>query len=282
MFDRFVQSIGFATADAPASEPRVIAGSKRTSAASGAAVPDSAVERAVLHAHMAKVLERGREIAPALAAFAEEMPAGRRRRELNTVCRILQQGDAAAATTALAELPEYCIPLLSATAASSDTGRVLREFLDESQRAEELRRQWWLTLAYPAIVSLLAAAVLAGIGIFIVPAFAEIFNDFDLELPELTKALLAISGWLPSASGFGLIAVIEVGAVLAILGIGVMLLPAALSARFINPLGAWFGRSTALARFSRFLADLLEAGIDSPSALRIAGFATRRPRLRSA
>lgn len=278
-----VQSIGFAGADAPASEPpRVIASAKRAAPQNDAAVSDANVERAVLHAHMGKVLERGREIAPALAAFAAEMPAGRRRRDLTNVCRLLQQGDAAAATTALAELPDYCIPLVSATAASSDPGRVLREFLDESARAEELRRQWRLTLAYPAIVSLLAAAVLAGIAMFIVPSFAEIFEDFDLQVPTLTRFLLEISSWFPAVGGFGLIAVIEVCAVLAVLGIGVMMLPAALTARFVNPLGALFGRSTAIARFSRFVADLLEAGIDSTSALRIAGFATRRPKLRTA
>jgi type II secretory pathway component PulF len=277
-----VQSIGFAGTDAPASEPRVIAGAERAAAPPREAA-DADVERAVLHAHMAKVLQRGREIAPALAAFAEEMPAGRRRRELTTVCRLLQQGDAAAATTALAELPDYCIPLLSATAASSDPSRVLREFLDESQRAEDLRRQWWLSLVYPTVVSLLAAAVLVGIAVFIVPAFAEIFADFDLEVPKMTMSLLAFSRWLTNPSGIaGGIAVVAALAVITVLGTGTLMLPEALGARMVNPFGGLFGRSTPIARFARFLADLLEAGVDAPSALRIAGFATRRPRLRSA
>src|SRR5207253_51360 len=46
--------------------------------------------------------------------------------------------------------------------------------------------------------------------------------------------------------------------------------------------GTLLGRSTASARFAQFLADLLEAELDVPSALRIAGFATESPRIRRA
>jgi type IV pilus assembly protein PilC len=41
-------------------------------------------------------------------------------------------------------------------------------------------------------------------------------------------------------------------------------------------------RSTALARFSRFTADLLEAGLTLPDAVQIAGFSSSRRRLRTA
>jgi len=41
------------------------------------------------------------------------------------VCRVLAGGNAAEATAALAELPEYWIPLLSAATSSTDAGHVL-------------------------------------------------------------------------------------------------------------------------------------------------------------
>ena len=104
------------------------------------------IEQTILRTHLAKVLEGGRAIVPALQAFSEEMPAGRRRNELHKLIRILERGDATEAEKAFAELPEYWIPLLSAAISSSDPGRILQEFIRESQRADELRRQWWLML----------------------------------------------------------------------------------------------------------------------------------------
>jgi type II secretory pathway component PulF len=43
-----------------------------------------------------------------------------------------------------------------------------------------------------------------------------------------------------------------------------------------------FGRATALARLSQFIADLLEAGLSVPDTLCVAGFLTNRKRLREA
>jgi type IV pilus assembly protein PilC len=51
-----------------------------------------------------------------------------------------------------------------------------------------------------------------------------------------------------------------------------------LSDRFRLP----FGRRTSVARLCRFTADLLEAGVAAPDALRISGFAVEQPRVRSA
>ncbi len=275
-----VQSIGFAAAESSADEPPRVVGVAIDATRRPGPVPDANVERAALQTHMTRVITQSQAIVPALRAFADEMPPGRRRRELLAVCRILDQGDATAAATALAVLPEYWIPLLSAASSSSDPGRILREFLDESQRADELRRQWRLTLAYPAIVAAIALLVLLGFAAFVAPQFYEIFQDFNLSLPGLTIFIINASRWIVSPEGLLTIGV--VAAVVAILVVGPRLFPESFGAWVNDRLGNLFGRSTAIAQFSRFLADLLDAGMDAPSALRIAGFTSRRPRLRAA
>jgi type IV pilus assembly protein PilC len=195
------------------------------------------------------------------------------------VCQILEGGDARVAAAALTELPEYWIPLLSAAASSSDPARVLHEFLAESRRADELRRQWRVTLAYPTAILLLAAAVLVALSILIVPMFKEMFYDFEIALPDVTAVLVYFSDVVRANWPFMLIA-------LAITAV------AALNYRRIVP-GSWrdgasrffgsvFGRSTAIARFAGFTADLLDAGLSVPDALRVAGFTSRRPPLRRA
>ena len=73
----------------------------------------------------------------------------------------------------LRSLPGYWIPLLGAATASRDPGRILREFLRESQQAEDLRRQWRLTLAYPLLLLILAAVVIVAFSFLVIPIFRD-------------------------------------------------------------------------------------------------------------
>ena len=111
------------------------------------------MEQTVLGAHLAHVLEGAKTIAPALRAYCEELPVGRRRCELEIVIGVLEGSDDVEAEKVFAGLPEYWIPLLSAATSSRDPGRVLQEFLTEAERTDELRRQWWLTISCPACTS---------------------------------------------------------------------------------------------------------------------------------
>src|SRR3972149_5628375 len=194
-----VQSIGYASST-PTRPEEMLASSDRATAKSSPSAGES-MEQAVLRSHMATILERGQAIAPALRAYAEEMPAGRQRRQLLAVCRVLAGGNAAEATAALAELPEYWIPLLSAATSSTDAGHVLREFLSESRRTGDLRHQWWLALADPIVLLCLATVVLLALSIFVIPEFGNIFAEFGLELPALTQFILGMATWLSSWGG---------------------------------------------------------------------------------
>jgi type IV pilus assembly protein PilC len=238
------------------------------------------LEQSALERHMDRVVEQGRIIAPALQAYSEELPAGPRRRQLETVLKVLDRGDAAEATAALRSLPAYWIPLLSAASASRDPGRVLSEFLQESQQAEDLRRQWWLTLIYPLLLLGIAATVLVVLSFLVVPVFREIFIGFDLPLPSLTRFVFAVAEGI--ASGRILVAAV----VLLILGYLLIqsrrLLPRSFREAIDDRFGTPLRRATALARLTRFVADLLEADLDVPTALRIAGFAVESSRLRRA
>jgi type II secretory pathway component PulF len=240
----------------------------------------TAVEQAALQQHLQRALERGRDILPALRAYAQEIPTGRRRRELDSVLRILERGDVAEAANTLAVLPGYWIPLLGAATASRDPGRILREFVRESERAMELQRQWWLTLSYPALLGGMAIAVLAVLSIFVIPVFREMFTDFGLQLPHLTLLILGIAEWI--ASGRILIVAAALVAIVVLLRQATRLLPLSVRNWCGDHLGVRWGRTTALARFSQFTADLLEAELETPQAVRLAGIATRNPPIRRA
>lgn len=251
----------------------------------GSAVPPSPtsaerVEQAVLRAHMATILERGRPIVPGLRAYAAEMPSGAQRRQLLAVCQFLELGDPAAAAPALADLPESWIPLLSAATTSPEPGRVLDDFLSESRQLDNFRRQWWLALTYPVVLVGLAMTVLTALAIFVIPEFRSIFDDFGMELPAMTKSVLSVARFLSSWGTWIIILLFAVFA-LSLLNVNRWLVPAfsqRLAARFRLP----FGRRTVVARFTRFVADLLDAGVSLPDALRIAGFTLHRSPMQQA
>jgi len=80
----------------------------------------------------------------------------------------------------------------------------LAEFLE---KAAKLKRKIVSAMIYPSVVIGVAFVIVAGIMIFIVPKFTKIFEDFDTELPGLTKMLMNTSNWmggflLPGQSGF--------------------------------------------------------------------------------
>jgi type II secretory pathway component PulF len=194
-----------------------------------------------------------------------------------TVAKVLDQQDARQAAVMLKGLPTYWIPLLSAATTSSDPGRVLREFLRESQRADELRQQWWLALAYPVLLACVAAAVMTALSFLVIPIFREIFQGFGLRLPLLTQFVLNLADWITDGR--------LVLAILLALAIGwallqaVRLLPPALRQWLSDRSPFVFGRWTARARFAQFAADLLEAQLDVPGAIRVAAFASGNSRL---
>jgi type IV pilus assembly protein PilC len=238
------------------------------------------VERPVLQSHMATILERGRTILPALRAYADEMPSGWQRRQLSSVCNVLERGDTAQATAALAELPECWIPLLSAATSSPDPGHVLEEFLAESRRADELRQKWWLTLAYPLVLVALATVVMTALSIFVIPEFRTIFREFNLNLPTFTRIILNLDTFL---SRWGVVLIVILAALLALLTLNAnRLLPESTMMWLRTWLRPPLGRRTAVARFTRFLADLLEAGVSTPDALRISGFTVNQPHVQRA
>ncbi|MFO0789677.1 MAG: type II secretion system F family protein [Pirellulales bacterium] len=278
------------------------------------------VEQAVLYAHMATILERGRNIAPALRAYAAELPRGWQRKQLTAACDVLQRGDAAEAVATLADLPEFWIPLLGASTTSNEPGLVLSDFLSESQNTTDLRQRWWLTLAYPLILACLALTVMTALSVFIIPQFRDIFAEFDMSLPPLSMLVLNVGAFL-STWGVVLVVLCIVILVLVVLNTN-RLLPttrlwwtndkmgwlvlvagscAVWSFLFLCVDWHWwwigivlcgalavyvlrfpFTRRATLARFARFLADLLEAGVATPDALRIAGFTVEQWRTRQA
>ena len=221
---------------------------------------------------LAAVIDRGRSIVPALRALAADASLGRQRRELLAVSRVLERGNVDEATQSLSTLPDYFLPLVSSAVAAKDPTRLLQGFLHESNRAGELQKRWWFAVSYPMIVICLALLVIVALNLTVLPTFRELFADFGLTLPTLTLWVISLSQW----SSTGLIVAAFVAALIVVFSL--------INPRRVLPLtlGDWLskrfrwtaGRSMVNSRLAGFSADLVQAGIDAPSALALASHVT--------
>lgn len=145
----------------------------------------------------------------------------------------------------------------------------LAEFMEKAQR---LKQKVVGAMIYPVAVIIVALAIVSGIMVFIIPKFQEIFEDFGVDLPGLTQALIYISAWMvgdyPSKDAMLIWGVWYVVAFPFAAFFGLKLLrmtkygKAALDTitLFIPVIGGLV-RKTIIARFTRTLGTLVAAGV---------------------
>jgi type IV pilus assembly protein PilC len=72
---------------------------------------------------------------------------------------------------------------------------ILKRLADFKEKAQSLKRKITGAMVYPVVVILVAVSILTFIMLYIIPKFEKIFKDFNMQLPEMTLALMAVSKW---------------------------------------------------------------------------------------
>ena len=154
----------------------------------------------------------------------------------------------------------------------------LGRHLDLVQR---LRAAIWRALAYPVLVLVAFGLVLGVIGLWVLPNFRGIFDEFGASLPLPTEIVFSLAAWTPLFL-----------AVLALLVIGTPLLWAAIQAAGKDqmvvdalvlplPLLGPVLRRSMIARWCDAVNLAVSAGLDLPAAIELAGAAVGSPALRA-
>jgi type IV pilus assembly protein PilC len=232
---------------------------------------ESPEQHALQRERLASLLDRAKILLPPLRAFAQEQRS-RKRQQLQTVIDCIASGNADAATRIMDQLPGYWIPLLGSAAASRNPSRVLHEFLAESQRAEELQRQRRKAYGYPLVLICVATSILVGLSILYVPIFRNIYQDFGIRIPSITWAVFEVAEWI--ISGKLLVSLLALVLGIVVIRMALYKLLPRLWEWGEDRLTFWSGHSVAIARFSQFAADLLDAGLPPNDVLRLASKAT--------
>jgi len=175
---------------------------------------------------------------------------------------------------AMARSPETFPRVYVAMVEAGETGGfldvVLAQIADFQAREKDLQGKVVSALMYPAILLVLAMAVLVFLLVFFIPRFQLVFQGFNAELPLITQIIVGISNAVRS---YGLF--LAAGIVVAIVLTrnwfksergrraweGLIL-----RAPRLGPLLAQF----AMARFCRMLGTLLGAGVPLINALNVA------------
>jgi type IV pilus assembly protein PilC len=123
---------------------------------------------------------------------------GKLKNILTDVCEDVEGGSSL--SEAMAKHPAAFDKLYTKMVAAGEVGGVLdiilqrlAEFMEKAQR---LKRKIKGAIVYPSVVVVVAVAIVTFIMVFIIPKFEEIFRDFGVALPALTRWLIGVSSWV--------------------------------------------------------------------------------------
>jgi type IV pilus assembly protein PilC len=164
------------------------------------------------------------------------------------------------------------IAMVEAGEAAGILDSVLDRVAHQIEKEMKIKRRVKSAMVYPTMVMCFAFLVLAGMLLFLVPIFEDIFKDLGGELPMLTKVIVAASDLM---KGYWFIIFPGVGG--AVYGFRRWKkTPAGRQVwdRFKLRAPGGIGKvvlKVTMARFSRTLATLVAAGVDIIKALEISG-----------
>lgn len=170
--------------------------------------------------------------------------------------------------------------LIDAGIRSGDLAGVLLSLGRHLEMVQRLRGTLWRAMAYPLMVIVALLLVLGFIGVFILPRFQEIFDEFQLRLPLQTQILLDLAPFAPLL--LGLAAMIIFGGPFLWGLLRMTGRDAAATDYLVLPL-PMVGRVMRLSLVARWCDALrlgVSAGLDLPRAVTLASDATGSPRLR--
>ena len=177
---------------------------------------------------------------------------------------------------AMAQHPKVFDRLYIAMVEAGEAAGILDTVLDrvalQIEKEMKIKRRVKGAMIYPTLVLCFAFLVLAGMLMFLVPIFEDIFKDLDGELPILTKIIVAASDIM---KGYWFIVFPAIGG--SIYGFRRWKkTPSGRQVwdRFKLHAPAGIGKvvlKVTMARFSRTLATLVAAGVDIIKALEISG-----------
>lgn len=147
---------------------------------------------------LASLLEAGLTVEQAFNALIEQAESERTRQVLAALRGEVLAGNTIAKALAAfpRTFPELYRTLVAAGETSGQLSQVLSRLADYLEDRQELRAKLSLALVYPSIVLAVAITVVGALLVYVLPQVVQVFQHAHQQLPWLTRALIALSGFL--------------------------------------------------------------------------------------
>ncbi len=232
----------------------------------------STSERAVWTRQLAELVGSGLTVERALAALADDAGQERQRHLLAAIRAEVNAGSSLGRALGQypREFPEIDRAVIAAGEQGGQLSLVLAHLANELEAQQQLRSKLIGAALYPAIVTLVAVAIVVFLLSSVVPQVAGVFAGSHRQLPLLTSAMLAVSAAVREWGLWMLLA-----ALLASIGLRMALRQTALRLRWDAawlrlPVIGRLARGYNAARFASTLAMLSAAGVPILKALQAA------------
>ncbi len=240
--------------------------------------PRKAKRKDLMHfsRQMAVFIRGGIPILEAIESITEEMSSTFLRNVLLDTADGLRAGEtfSGALSRHADAFPPYYLGILRSAEMTGRLDDALERLGDYVERDLETRRKIVGALTYPAIIALMAVAVVIVLVTFVLPRFENFFRDLGATLPLATRLLISVSHWFSSYWAFlacGLLAVLLPVLTAAQTRRGRHVVDALL---LRLPLLGDLIRHAEIERFCRILSSMTSAGVPLPEALGVTSIAS--------
>jgi len=162
---------------------------------------------------LALLVESGIDIAAALDLLQEQVPNRTLKEAVASIAADIRGG--AKLSQALERYPQAFSPLYCRSMAiAEETGNLelaLRQMADHIEKDAVAGAKTRGAFIYPIVIFLLAVGVIALLISFVMPAFSDLYESMDVELPLIARGLLASVDFLRAYGWIILLVVVALG-----------------------------------------------------------------------
>ncbi|MCY3816433.1 MAG: type II secretion system F family protein [Gammaproteobacteria bacterium] len=166
--------------------------------------------------------------------------------------------------------PELLVATVGAGERIGRLEEVLERLAEHFEKRQALRQQVRAALAYPMVLTVFSLAIVSLMLVYVVPQVTPVFVDSGVELPRLTRVLIAVSDF---ARAWGWLALLAAAAGCGLLARALRLPAARLRLHRLllrTPLFGALSRELNSARLMQSLSTLTDAGVSVWESLRVA------------
>jgi type IV pilus assembly protein PilC len=167
-------------------------------------------DKAIFSRQFAAMINAGVAMVRSLGVLSEQCTNPKMKKALQNLSADVQEGSSL--SEAMRKHPACFDDLYVSMVQAGEVGGVLDEVMNRLAKLLEdvarLQNQIKSALTYPVVVTFLAVGIFIAMTVFVLPTFEGIFKQLNVELPEFTQAMMAISRFLRTPEYVALMLVI--------------------------------------------------------------------------